>query len=299
MNIFDLPGPEFLRFFAIAFFIALGLSFLFPHLLRFPFSTPIHFPPDLNPYQIAYLKGGKIAALKAAIASLWQRGILSLGSFSLQRVFIPLPADLHPLESSLLEQMGSTFRISHLQSLSTGSTASRLYDQGLLLLPFHREFLRLLRTLPLVALLAIALIKIGVGIWREKPVLYLFLWSILLCFLTVLAFMNIPRRTWRGDRALRALAHKNSALEFSARRKRQDMSPQDAALTAALFGVSAAFFGTQFARALDPPKTQPPWLTGNDSGGSSGSCSSGGGGCGGGGGEGGGAGCGGCGGGGH
>lgn len=83
MNPFDLPGPQFLAFFAACIgILACALLILF-HLSRERAGPRID-PRD--PYLIAYLRGGRLEALGTAIVSLLDRGLLRLTGDELETV---------------------------------------------------------------------------------------------------------------------------------------------------------------------------------------------------------------------
>jgi uncharacterized protein (TIGR04222 family) len=73
MNPFDLPGPQFLAFYA-----ALGLVvvILVSVLRRTAESGPVPKLDFSDPYLIAYLRGGENEALRVAAVSLIDRGLL-------------------------------------------------------------------------------------------------------------------------------------------------------------------------------------------------------------------------------
>src|SRR5690242_7820555 len=106
MDFLKLTGPEFLEFYWKAFFGVVAIAALLPFLLRFPFDLPASVSAaahKLHPFDIAYLKGGKVDAIKAALVSLWHRGLVRVpnGLKSLERTAAPAPEGLHPLEQAV------------------------------------------------------------------------------------------------------------------------------------------------------------------------------------------------------
>lgn len=300
LNIFDLPGPEFLLFYLIAFSLCSLASLLLPHLLRFPAYLPMHIAESLSPFDIAYLKSGNFGALRAALTALYNRDLITAdGMLHLfTRNGFPAPPQLSRIESKLLAHLESKpLHITELSNLHLGDQFLRpqLLAQQLVLSPARRALLRFATALPLALLLITGLIKIGVGLSREKPVEFLTLLSIINFSLFMILLKLIPRTTLRGTRALLLLKSKNSALQFASRRNKSDNTWSDEALAVALYGINGLRFGSPLALALEIPR---PVRSISDAGGSS-SCGGGGGGgagCGGGGGGCGGGGCGGCGG---
>jgi uncharacterized protein (TIGR04222 family) len=146
----------------------------------------------------------------------------------------------------------------------------------------------LARVLPLVLVLLVPLfgvVKIFVGISRDRPVTIL----VVLCiFSVIVAFGGFGRsvyRSRRGDRALGQLKEANAALQFQAGRRIENLAGDDLVLALGLFGMAILAGGPMagLQTALKPP------VNSSGCGGGCGSSGCGGGGCGGGG-------CGGCGG---
>lgn len=76
MNIFDLPGPEFLFVYVILLVL---WSYGFVVYRRWRESTPIiSYKKEVNPYAIAHLRGGVREALKIALATLIDREIIKM-----------------------------------------------------------------------------------------------------------------------------------------------------------------------------------------------------------------------------
>src|SRR5687767_12547872 len=73
----DMRGPDFLRLYAaVIVFTLLGCAWLFR--LRDPtrlMSAP-SVPPELDPYEVAYLRGGENEVIRLVILDLIQRGYL-------------------------------------------------------------------------------------------------------------------------------------------------------------------------------------------------------------------------------
>lgn len=73
MNPFDLPGPQFLNFYMILGCIVLVALY---YARKFSESGNIPKLDYSDPYLIAYLRDGEIAAIRVAIVSLIDRGLL-------------------------------------------------------------------------------------------------------------------------------------------------------------------------------------------------------------------------------
>jgi hypothetical protein len=139
------------------------------------------------------------------------------------------------------------------------------------------------------------LVKVMVGLSRDKPVGFLVLASVATTILSFAVFSRRPHRTRRGDAALRGLQSKNATLRTNV----LQVGPEALVLGVALFGLS--FLGDSnlefLSKALRPRNSGSFGTSGCGGSGCGGGSSCGGSSCGGGGCGGGCGGCGGCGGG--
>ena len=142
----------------------------------------------------------------------------------------------------------------------------------------------------MVAVIAIGVIKIGVGMTRDRPVGLLVTMCVLDAVLALALFGRPAHRTRGGDAVLRRLRRAADPLRTSARTRSAHLASDDVARAVALFGVAELSSADPQLRAL-AAMMQPAGGGGGDGGSSCGGSSCGGSSCGGGGG------CGGCGGG--
>jgi uncharacterized protein (TIGR04222 family) len=296
MNPFDLPGPQFLAFYAVLFLAALAGGTWLRWYLRLPGGEPGPEVLDLSPGEAAYLAGGEERAVNAAIARLVHEG--SLAADTAERK-LTRRSDAVPAGASELERV-----IHAAVPGETGTTVAAVRSQAAPALPALRNRLQDLEWLvaadrqgtavflPLLLVLAVPLlgvIKIFVGIDRHRPVGFLIFGCIVSVAVALVGFGRRVTRSRLGDKALAELKSANAALEFQAGRRAHELGGNDLTLAVGLFGTAILVGGplSGLVTALKPPPS---------SGGSGSSCSSGGcggGGCGGGCGGGG---CGGCGG---
>ncbi len=248
-----------------------------------------------DPYQIALLRGGPEEAIRVAVVTLLDRGLLTEED---GRLFAPR-ADAtalvrHPLDRALLECFRVPAPAEQAITSRTALAACKTYEQALeknQLLAGRKT--RAARFTPLVLALAfmlgVAVVRIVYALSRGRTnVGFLILLAIICAVALVIAYRK--RLTALGADTLRGLERLYAGAK---RRIAQSVSPADsfdASLVAAVFGL-AALPADQFpflARVFPPPKSSHSG--GTDSGSSCSSCGSscGGGGCGGG--------CGGCGG---
>lgn len=295
LNPFDLTGPHFLVLFAAA----LPLGFVAAWLVREaarrePTTAPTGRLPNLDAYQIAYLNGGAAHAIHAAIASLFQRDVIKVDGLDAAVEVLQPHAELnHPLKRAVKVAAlgGPRTRVRSLRPL-VHAEAQRLGAD----LRRHRLLLgdgpalrvALLGTLTALAVPAVGVIKIGVGVSRRKPVGFLIAACVVSTVVGLICFARLPRRTRLGDEVLARLKSANRSLSSS----RHAVTPEGLALGVALFGVS--FLEASNLGFVAGALRSPDVVTVADGGGSScgtsgcGSSCGGGGGCGGG--------CGGCGG---
>jgi uncharacterized protein (TIGR04222 family) len=293
MNILDWRGPDFLELYIELFLAALAAGFFLRWALRGTNEAQgaIRAVPA---YEAAYLAGGNQSVLQSALATLTQRGQLSVNSDSRQIAPQQTPkADLRrsPVEAAVFAAFkGSPHTVAALKRrLDFPEIRQGLRRLGWVLTPGQLFKVQFVSSLPLLLLFILGLIKIGIGLDRERPVEFLILLSFVTLVVFILWLAKPPLRTRQGQKVLNDLRESSAALRTTARRSVAMLAPEDLGLAVGLFGLAALTDGpmTALAMALKPPPSA------NSGGCSSGGCGSGGGGCGGGGGGG----CGGCGGG--
>ncbi len=283
MNPFDLPGPEFLAFYAALALVAGSGTWWLRRLLLGPDGPVDPRITDLHPYEVSFLSGGMERAVESAVSNLVRQQYLQVTPEKRElTVHKKLYAHPHPLEAMIhSEANGATVeelvktaqplrarleqKLHQLELIPDGSTLGRI---------------SLCSWVIMLGVLAVGMTKVVIGIQRERPVGFLFLLCLFVLGAALFFGLRKPHRTPRGDTALERLRRRNEALRTSVCANASVLAGSDVALAVGLFGVTA-LTGTQFEdlqRALMPAPS-----TGGDGGGGS-SC---GGGCGGGG-------CGGC-----
>ena len=311
MNPLELRGPEFLFLYVVLAVAAIPAGYLLRRLAEgFGVSNAMISSP-LSARDVAYLRGGVTAVAEATLAQLLRRGTITQDDTG-EGLVLASPAggrvSTTPLESEFLASLdpGASLPASvmrdRLEAMAT-RLAAPLERQGLAFSEEHQRSLGLVFCLPMLAVLGLGLAKIAVGLSRGRPVSIL----VFFCIATAMAAFGMSKQrspvTAAGRDALRRARAQNEALRETASRRTANLSPDDVAMAAALFGLGAvadpALLGLQ--RQLHPPRREESgstwgWGSGSGCGTSSGSScgsssgSSCGSGCGGGGG------CGGCGG---
>ena len=294
MNPFELRGPQFLVFYlAFAAAVILALHWIQRRLWsRQPEGGRLSLT---DPYEIAYLRGGGNEAVRIAVISLIERGLLEVQN-KIELVAAPEARRLtvnDPLEQALLrffhirKQAADAFKLGkEIWENALFQRRAALERAGLLADEPRRGLRKQLAAAGAVVLLSVAATKIWIALaaGRRNVWFLVFLTFVAICF--ELAVLWRARRTPLGDAALADLKQLFDARQGQAARS----SEGELILLAAVFGIVALPMSAMpYVPELYPRAYRDP---GGSSGGGCGSgCGSscgGGGGCGGGG-------CGGCG----
>jgi uncharacterized protein (TIGR04222 family) len=299
VNPFDLRGPEFLLFYFIFSIIVIAALVLLRRKLESTSAPKI----DLSdPYLIAYLRGGKNEALRVALVSLIDRGLLIYDGTRIEVAANAGPVSVRrPLEKALLEKFATPAEASSIFDDLTLELACDSYQETLKrdrLLPDERvQQTRLVLTvLAFFILGGVGGVKVFIALERGRTNI------IFLIILTVIAIVVAvkvlsPRLTSRGAALLVDVQTLYRGLKERATLIRPGGATIEAMMLAAAFGVDTlAGDAFSYTKSLFPRRQKS--ATGSScgsacgsscssSGGSSCGSSCGGGGCGGG--------CGGCG----
>lgn len=305
MNPLDLPGPEFLVLYVLLAGAAVVVGFVLRRAIE-GFPVPGAAVSSLAAHEVAYLRGGLDAVADAALATLIRREAIAVDDTRQQLVLaspVPAVASKNWLEREFLASLNRGASLSaEVMRDRLAAIAVRLVEplerQGLACSAGQRRFLGFVFCLPMAAVLALGIAKIGVGLARGRPVSILVFFCAATAFAVFAMFGRQPIVTAAGRAALRRARDENEALRETASRRTANLSPNDIAMAVGLFGLGAVADPSMQAlrRQLHPPQTDAGVASssGSDSSCGSGSnCGSGsscGSGCGGGGG------CGGCGG---
>jgi uncharacterized protein (TIGR04222 family) len=297
-NPFDLNGTEFLPVLFIAYAVAFFLAYIVRRKYRGPDLNPGESEPELDPYEVAYLTGGRPRVVGAVLVSLKEQGYLEV-SESGQVTVRSFPMDGDKLEEAVMAELagqnGKTLDLKPLR-VAVQQIEERRFRRLEKAQLITDQVRRKLGTLVpfgfcLATLFLFGFVRLMLGMQNDKPSGYLIASLVILFIVTAVVFGRAVRRTYKGDAVLANLSKRHTGL----RKLRGDLDTGDAALAVGLFGIGV-LSGTVYAAMYDR-------MHKFDSAGSGGGCGSGcgggggDGGCGGGGGDGGG-GCGGCGGGG-
>lgn len=304
MNPLDLPGPDFLLLYALLAAAAVLAGLLLRRVAEGFVVTSAAPWSSLAAHEVAYLRGGLGAVAEATLATLIRRGTITADAANERLVLAPTAgavASNNRLESDCLASLdrGASLPAAVMRD-RVAAVAARLVEplerQGLAFSEDRRRSLALVFCLPMAAVLALGVAKIGVGLGRGRPVSILVVFCVATAVAVFAMFRRRPVVTAAGRSALRRARAENEALRETASRRTANLSPDDVAMAVGLFGLEAVADSSMSAlrRQLHPPAA----AGGTSSCGSGSSCSSGSSSCGSGSGSGcgGGGGCGGCGG---
>jgi uncharacterized protein (TIGR04222 family) len=284
-NPFDLPGPDFLVFYAILGVLTVGILWLARRASEAADAPRIDYS---DPYLLAYLRGGGPEVIRVVTVSLIDRGLLQSNDDRLVAVNQnAVNIVRRPIEKALLQHF--RFRgnaSSAFTSPAILSTCQEYKDtlQRLGLLPDESILrARLWRfVIAVIVLTGVAALKILIALQRGRTNIF-FLVLLAVFFVFVAIRVHNPLRTRRGDALLADLRNLFSSLKARARMLRPGGETADAALLMAVFGLdalpAAAF---PYAKRFQPKSTALSTSScGSACGSSCGSSCGGGGGCGG------------------
>jgi len=297
-NPFNWDGPTFLQFYVILFPICLAIALFARYALRTP-AAPAGGPPlHLSGYQLAYLNGGSGLAIQAAIASLVRKGFLAVspGNRLVMPTAVPYQAD-RDFEAFVYSRANSPSGVPIGQIYAT--CMSRAAEIGEELKPLglvvSDSQIATMKLVPFViALIAplVGVVKIAVGISRERPVSDLIVLCLFSLLITAIVLLRGARRSRYGDAVISQFRDRYAHMRHIGHHQ-SSMSSDELLIAVGLFGLPC-LVGSDMNYLVQT--FQPAGSGGSSSGcgGSSGSSCSGGGDGGGGGCGGGGGGCGGC-----
>src|SRR5262245_3314805 len=257
MNPFDLRGPEFLLLY---FCFSLLVIFAIAILRRRAESGPAPKIDLGDPYLIAYLRGGEHEALRVAVISLVDRGMLVMDDQIIRRAdHVTDDMVKHPIEYEVLKKFGdpgdapSIFKVNNLRSLFL-PYRDKLERAGLMPDADVRRDRLMRLLLALMALGVTGVIKIVIGISLGKPVGFLVV--MMIAAMVIAFFLSFPRLTARGKATLTDATNLYSGLRTRVNSFSPGSASAELAMFAAVFGV-AALAATPFgyARTLFPQAT--------------------------------------------
>ena len=295
MNPFDLRGPEFLLFY-IGLSVLVIIACLIVRLQLESANAP---RIDLSdPLLIAYLRGGHTEAMRVAVVSLIDRGLLVCTGTRLQTAKHARAETVRrPIEKALLSKFASSNEVTSMFDDSQLQTMCYEYEETLRrvrLLP--DDFITGVRSTifgcAILILGGIGVIKLIVAFSRGRTNVG-FLFILIIVAIVIAAKLSFPRLTQSGKNMLADLRNLYSGLRDRSSFLKPGGATLEPMMLAAVFGVGAlagegfAYTRSLFPRALKTTNSSSCAGSCGSSCGSTCGSSCGGGGCGGG--------CGGCG----
>jgi uncharacterized protein (TIGR04222 family) len=296
MNPFNLSGPDFLVFYIFFSAVVLGAAW---YSRRQAESGPTPRMDISDPYLIACLRSGETEALRLAVLALIDRGLLIANNTWIERAAHATPKDTHyAIEAAVLRGVVTRTSVESILSdvwlkRECRPYRERLEAEGLLPNESTKSQRRRRFLLASMALAGVGLIKIAIGLSRDRPVVFLFI--LMIAAVVVLAATSFSRLTARGRQVIDEIGAIYGGLKDRASDIHRGSDTSEMLMLEAVFGDTApAPTEYAFAWTMFPQDASSSGGGDSSSGGGGGDSSSGGGGCGGGGCGGGG--CGGCGG---
>ncbi len=242
MNPFDLRGPQFLLFYILLIAIVVMVVAFFR---RRSELAGVHGRVAMDdPYLIAYLRGGKNEAIRTAIISLVDRGLLEVSGDYVKRSAVGAQTSARrTLEKELLECCKEQIQASSLFASPAFATATAELERQLAaqrLLPDHeiKSDRRRIYGAALAVLLLVAIAKIVVALGRGRTNVG-FLIVLTIVALIVTAKAAFPRTTAAGKAFLAEVRHMFESLRLRSAQLHTGGASSEVALLVAVFGVSA------------------------------------------------------------
>jgi uncharacterized protein (TIGR04222 family) len=218
---------------------------------------------SLSPLEAAFLAGGTSRAIDAAVADLHAQGKLRWDENARQLVRTDpnAPADTPAdrVANVMLEGQQP------MQALQAGAQALApvmldLERRGLWLSRDDRRRIGKIAALPALAVLAFGLLKVGIGVMRDKPVSFLVVLCVLTAIMALVLYFVRPGRSRLGDQEVARLASMYGARPS---RSTAHSNPSQLAFAVAL-GGTAVLAGTALAAYHDTRLTQNSAGSGSD-----------------------------------
>jgi uncharacterized protein (TIGR04222 family) len=205
MNPLDMRGPQFLQFFAAVFIGAIALLIVIRQAIRR--SGQSLRVPQLDLYELAYLAGGQVRAIQAALVALASRRAILAGKRGAFTAIGGAPRATEPMEATLQQAIVEIPNCNFPKMIARcrpelDALDDRLSGAGVLVPKPTRTLVALLSFGLLFAVVMLGVAKIFVGIDRHKPVGFLIFACIFGFIVACVMAMNTPRLTLAGKAAL-------------------------------------------------------------------------------------------------
>jgi uncharacterized protein (TIGR04222 family) len=209
LNPFDWSGGPFLALYAVLLFLAwLLFNRLRTQLLEGEGDCADATIPELGPYELALLKGGPERALEVALAEVHRTAALTFNPQSRQFQRLAPGVDTEqPLPRVMVERLtagpATWKQLQMAAAPRLGMLVGEAERQGLLAPHGRSRRLPLSVLLSLLGLVGLGLIKIYLGIQRDRSISFLAILTAMAVLLFLHACKPRSRRTQLGEEALR------------------------------------------------------------------------------------------------
>lgn len=215
VSVFDWKGPDFLVFYAVGFLIALAWSVIRRFRGNDKFTLEGASEPLLtDPYEIAFLAGGAPRCSQLAVVKLIQTGAAEwkkASVFKASRLIATGAAqpDFTDAERHLFKSVLSYGKkgmplseVSRLVATRLSGIEAKLAKLGLRPTAGEKAGAGFSTSLPLYGLMAIGIVKVVVGLSRDKPVVFLIIFLGVSFFAAVIVAVNSKKLTPKGEKIL-------------------------------------------------------------------------------------------------
>lgn len=238
LNPFDMRGPDFLGFYVMLLVLGVIGSLVIKWLAGTMSNTAsLATPSDLDPYEIAYLAGGRDRVLLVAMNKLIKQRAIEVKNTKLTVHASPTD-QTHPVERAFLAA-GPNIRMTAARSLVQRRCQNlhhSLQSQNLLVPAASMKLSRAITAMMFIVILVIGITKIAIGVDRGRPVGFL----VILCFATIVLMIAMlkhgPFRTSAGSALL-------DKLRSTTRTKMPQPIGMDAYQLGTLMAMSTALYG--------------------------------------------------------
>ncbi len=241
---FDWTGPEFLGFYSAGFVVTLVWSIVRRSRVNEKFTLPAAAEPSLtDPYEIAFLAGGAPRCSQVVLVRLITTGVIQWRKAKVFRdsklvAVGPAATGFNDIERSVYsailgygEKGMSLTTIPQRVATRLSGIESKLAKLGLRPTAAEARSRGHLIPLPMYLLLAIGIVKMVIGVSRDKPVGFLIVFMIITLIAAIIVRSAATKLTPMGERLLKQMRVESGPGDAG--------SPDAALCGVALLGISA------------------------------------------------------------
>ncbi len=208
VNPLEMTGPEFLTlYYILGILVLTTVGPIYWWGRRGPESGSAIVIQNLNPYELAYLNGGKTQVVDLAVTSLVKSNVVAIDADQPWTVLSPRPAvRLDPIEQQILSSIQSGMQ---LQELRKGDYSRieelrlQLQRSGFIPSDATLKEIQWINSLLMSGLLGLGVVRLVLGIMKDRPVGFLITMMIVFSMVhSGLWELSVPFRTRKGDEAM-------------------------------------------------------------------------------------------------